>query len=105
MANGRFEPVNDTFRVIFKATGVPQKFPSMNVPTGCAVYVRALNGLVGGNVAPIVIARTPEDCLAGQSGENLPIGPNNREAYPCQSTGEIWGMGTAGDGATVTIQG
>jgi hypothetical protein len=92
---------NQSFYLILQNTGVAQPAPALNVPRGASVTIRAHNGTTTGNAAIIRLGRHPE-LLNGIDGD--PITPDSDIAWPCDSTGEIWAKGTAGDGNRISIQ-
>jgi hypothetical protein len=93
--------INQSVYVILAATGVPQRAPSMNVPAGVLVSIRAHNGTNAGNTNIVRIGRQPE-LLSGIEGD--PITPDSDIAWPCDMLHEIWVVGTAGDGIRISIQ-
>lgn len=92
---------NQSFYVILAVTGKPQQAPPMYVPPGAQVSVRAHNGLDGGNQHVVRLAHQPE-LLGAIEGD--PITPDSDISWPCNTTGDIWVVGTAGDGIRVSVQ-
>jgi hypothetical protein len=92
---------NQSFYVILRTTGVAQQAPPMFVPPGASVSIRAHNGANTGNTNVVYVGHQPE-LLAGTGGD--PITPDSDISWPCNSCGEIWVNGTAGDGIRVSIQ-
>jgi hypothetical protein len=93
--------INQSVYVILNATGVPQQAPPINVPAGTLVSIRAHNGANGGNVATVRISHQPE-LLGSTDGD--PITPDSDISWPCDNLGQIWVVGTAGDGIRISIQ-
>lgn len=92
--------INNAFYVIIPASGLVRS-PHMTVPPGAAVNVRAHNGTNAGNANVVRISSQPE-LLGTIDGD--PITPDSEIVWPCDTTGEIWVAGTAGDGIRVSIQ-
>jgi hypothetical protein len=90
--------INQSHRLTFAATGVSQNFQPMHVPAGCSVYIRGNSTNVG--VAYVAVNR---ETLAVGLGD--PVTKDTEINYPVDNTGQIWAMGTAGDGLTVSIRG
>jgi len=93
--------VNQSVYVILGATGVPQQAPPINVPGGTLVSIRAHNGTNAGNANIVRISRQPE--LLGEI-DGDPITPDSDISWPCDNLGQIWVVGTAGDGIRISIQ-
>lgn len=93
--------VNQSVYVILRATGVPQQAPPIVVPGGSMVAIRAHNGANAGNQYLIRVSRQPE-LLGSQDGD--PITPDSEISWPCDNLGQIWVVGTAGDGIRISIQ-
>jgi hypothetical protein len=99
----RATSVNRSFYVIVPTggTGVPVQAPSIFVPGGCTVAIRAHNGQNTGNTNIMRVANQQE-ILAGSGGD--PITPDTEISWPCDNTGQIWIAGTAADGVRISIQ-
>jgi len=95
--------INRSTRMIFTATGVPHVFPAIVVPPNCAVYIRGHNGTATGNAAPCRVATSPQ-VLTGTSNGGDVITPNTEINYPVDNAGQVWGIGTAGDGLIFSIR-
>jgi hypothetical protein len=93
--------INRTFNVIITTTGVPQPCPAVAVEPGANVSVRGSNGTNAGNAA-LVRTALYRGALSGQGGD--PITPDTEINYPIDNTGQIWVVGTAGDGIAIAIR-
>lgn len=97
--------VNIAIQLIFAATGVPMKFPAVNVPAGLTVGLTGTNGTAA-NAANAYAAAYPENLTqAGRVVIPPSVSPESSVQYPADSLGQIWVMGTAGDGVIATIRG
>lgn len=97
--------VNIVLQLIFAATGVPMKFPAIRVPAGLTVGLTGTNGSAA-NAQSAYAASYPEN-LTGIGRVVVPpsISPQNEVQFPADNLGQIWVMGTAGDGVVATIRG
>jgi hypothetical protein len=93
--------INIQSQLVFAATGVPQALPVIHVPADCIVYIRAHNGTTG-NAQNCRIAMSREELIAGNAmGSTLT--PNTEVPFPVDHLGQIWAVGTAGDGIIARI--
>lgn len=97
--------VNIVIQLIFAATNVPQKFPAVKVPLGLTVGLTGTNGSAA-NAQNAYAASYPEN-LTGVGRVVIPpsISPESEVQYPADNLGQIWVMGTQGDGVVATIRG
>jgi hypothetical protein len=93
--------INQTYRMIFAATGVAQVSQNIFVPPNCNVYIRAHNGQAAGNTAPCTVAITRE-ALGTNQGDV--ITPDTEISYPVDNLHQIWAQGTLGDGIIISIR-
>lgn len=95
--------VNEQLLIVIPTgqTGVAQRVPPLRVPPGCQVAIRAHNGTDAGNSHIVRLASQPE-LLFGVGG--IIITPDSDESYPCEHGGQIFFVGTAGDGIVFTIK-
>jgi hypothetical protein len=97
--------VNIVIQLIFAATGVPMKFPAVAVPPGLTVGLTGTNGTVA-NTANAYAASYPENLTqAGRVVIPPTLSPQSEVQFPADNLGQIWVMGTAGDGVVATIRG
>jgi SH3-like domain-containing protein len=105
VASGNARPapsVNYSFKIVFATTGVPQVFPSLRIAPGWAVSVRGNNGTTGGNANAIYVARKRSALLLPTQTET--VTPDTEISFPVDNVGQIWAVGTAGDGAIVSVR-
>jgi len=101
--NGQTSPsVNYDFTIVFAATGVPQACQPLAIAPGWAVSVRGNNGTLSGNANPVYVAKTRARLLLSVMPQ--PITPDTEISFPVDNTGQIWGVGTEGDGIIVSIR-
>jgi hypothetical protein len=93
--------INHTVTLILKSTGVPQKFPGLVVEFGLSVALRGHNGTTG-NAAAVRVATYPE-ALSGSNGRV--ITPDTEIGFAVDHLGQVWAVGTAGDGLIATVSG
>jgi hypothetical protein len=93
---------NWSHTLVLAATGVAQVFPGFLVPSGATVRVRANNGATAGNAQVIKWALYPGALL---QGGGIPMLPLDDQSCLVRNTGNIWVMGTAGDGLVCTVSG
>lgn len=89
-------------QITFAASNQPLRFPQYLVPLGCSVSLRGDSG-VGVNAAVVFAAANPGALQPG--GRRASITPDTEITYPVDDIGQIWAMGTAGDGLLATIRG
>ncbi|HMG85589.1 MAG TPA: hypothetical protein VK574_07590 [Terracidiphilus sp.] len=89
-------------QITFAASNQPIQFPQYLVPLGCSVSLRGDSG-VGANAAIVFAAANPSALQPG--GRRASITPDTEITYPVDNVGQIWAMGTAGDGLLATIRG
>jgi hypothetical protein len=98
--------INFTTQLVFAATDVPQRFPALIVPHGLSV---ALRGVVGGtvNTNAAYIATTRDELTEAASGRYTisPESQNTVVSFPVDNLGQIWAMGTKGDGLIASVMG
>lgn len=95
------QAVNISHQVLINTTGVPQQLQPIMVPPGTLVAIRAHNGTDAGNQHVVRLADNSE-ALTGNLGSV--ITPDSEISWPCDNTGQIWVVGTAGDGVQIKIQ-
>lgn len=96
------QSVNYSFKIVFAATGVPQAFPPLKIAPGWAVSVRGNNGTTDGNANAIYVARNRSALLLPSQTQT--ITPDTEISFPVDNVGQIWAVGTEGDGAIVSIR-
>jgi hypothetical protein len=95
--------INYSVRMIFAVTGVPQVSQAIYVPPGTSVSIRAHNGLPTGNTAPCRVAQSREELLLSATSGDV-ITPDTSISFPVDNLGQVWAVGTAGDGIILSIQ-
>ena len=93
--------VNFSYRLVLAATGVPQQFPGLIVPVGLSVTLRGHNG-ANGNANLVRVAVT-QDGLEGGGGRA--VTPDTVISFPVDHMGQVWAVGTAGDGLIADVSG
>ena len=95
------QAVNRQFTAIIATTGLAQPLPPVHVPPGANVSVRGHNGATG-NTAVVRASVSRADLLQTNGGN--PITPDTEISFPVDNVGQIWIVGTAGDGVVVAIR-
>jgi len=95
--------INEVVQIIFAATNVPQRFPPLAVPPGVGVSLRGVNGATV-NTNDAYVARY-QDSLNGAGRMVIAPSFSTSVSYPADNLGQIWCMGTAGDGLLASIAG
>jgi hypothetical protein len=96
-------PTNYTFLLLFEADNAPLQAPGVEVPAGCSVYVRGINGTATGNAQVAYVGPTFESVQSPLHRTNLL--PNTQVPYPVANLREIWAMGKANDGVQIQVIG
>jgi hypothetical protein len=97
--------VNYSVQLIFQATGVPQRFPALQVPAGLGVTLQGSNG-TGANAQVSFVALYPEQLTsAGRYTINPSISASSDVSFPVDNLCQIWAVGTEGDGILASVRG
>jgi hypothetical protein len=102
--NAPHPAVNMSVQIIFAATNVPRRLPSIRIPAGAVIQIGGTTGKAAN--AQTAFASLYQDNLASNPTVVPPSnGPQDSVTFPVDNLNQIWVMGTAGDGIYASIRG